>query len=221
MPNITAQEIKDIIKSELQLFQSATLQNVQQLEKVVNNENQSPEDDVFLMPAMPIMQLNPLESISPIHIIPQRRSRRISSILVDATNNPRPVRRSIRLQSIEMERPKIVDPPTRRSMRIETIAVNRQSLTNKIHLTTTKVTKTSKKNPLTDYFINGPARKVGIKDARKQHKDSILKLLNKGTLKELQILPLIGLKTAYQIIFQRLVFNYYLIYFIINFSLIC
>lgn len=172
------------------------------MEEIVNNQNQSPNgnvDDVFLMPAIPPLQLD----ISPIQKIPQRRSRRVSRSLVDTSNNPRPVRRSIRLQSLEMERPTFVEPSRRRSIRIH-------SLTNEMNISTNKVVKPkSKINPLTDYFRNGPTRKVGIQNARKHHKDSILKLLNKGTLKELQILPLIGLKTAYQIIFQRLVLIFY------------
>lgn len=171
-----------------------TLQNVQKLDQLVNEENQIEDGEVFLMPTIP------LESISSVQQKPQRRSRRVSSIQVDEFNNPRPARRSIRLQSMEMERPTLIEKPTRRSIRI-------QSLPNTLNVSVNNVAKTAKPknkiNPLTDYFINGPTRKVSVKDAKKYHKDSVLKLLNKGTLKELQILPLIGLKTAYQIIFQR------------------
>lgn len=196
-PNITAQEIKDIIKAELQLFQSATLQSVQNLEQTVNDEKQIQNDEVFLMPEIP------LESIASVQQKPQRRSKRLSSIQMDEFNNPRPARRSIRLQSMEMmerETPKIIEKPSRRSIRI-------QSLPNTMNVSVNKVAKIvkpkSKINPLTDYFINGPTKRVGVKEAKKYHKDSVLKLLNNGTLKELQILPLVGLKTAYQIIFQR------------------
>jgi DNA uptake protein ComE-like DNA-binding protein len=39
--------------------------------------------------------------------------------------------------------------------------------------------------------------------SKKAHKEAVLKLLNSGSIKELQILPTIGLKTAYQLITHR------------------
>lgn len=39
------------------------------------------------------------------------------------------------------------------------------------------------------------------------HRKAVMDLLNKGTMKDLQFLPQIGPKTAYQIVTQRYVFN--------------
>lgn len=41
------------------------------------------------------------------------------------------------------------------------------------------------------------------KEAKQVHTNFVLKLLNTGTQKDLQMLPLVGIKTAYQIVTYR------------------
>ena len=47
------------------------------------------------------------------------------------------------------------------------------------------------------------SKTVGPKHGKNQHATEVLKILNQGNLKELQILPQVGLKTAYQIMSCR------------------
>lgn len=55
---------------------------------------------------------------------------------------------------------------------------------------------------LIDVYCNGSAN---TKTSLSKHRKAVLDLLNKGSMKELQILPQIGQKTAYQIVTQRFV----------------
>lgn len=48
------------------------------------------------------------------------------------------------------------------------------------------------------------ASKSDTKNLKSKHKDGVLRLLNTGTIKEVQILPRVGLKTAYQIVTHRI-----------------
>lgn len=55
----------------------------------------------------------------------------------------------------------------------------------------------------TNHENNKPKTKKQAKDAQQKHEKAVLDLLNTGTIREIQILPQVGLKTAYQIITQR------------------
>lgn len=51
-------------------------------------------------------------------------------------------------------------------------------------------------------YVNGKQKKSNIQ----KHRKAVLDLLNSGSMKELQLLPQIGQKTAYQLVTQRYVF---------------
>ncbi|KAM7346418.1 no distributive disjunction isoform 1-T3 [Cochliomyia hominivorax] len=75
-----------------------------------------------------------------------------------------------------------------------------------INKTVKKLNKTSKGNSINNTLINDYCNgntSTNKKTSITKHRKTILDLLNKGSMKELQILPQIGQKTAYQIVTQR------------------
>lgn len=99
--------------------------------------------------------------------------------------------------------------PTRRSARISLLQTTREDKdkmdTNSISEAKTIVreqrkTKTKINNSfLASYFNNSSSKKV----SKLSHKNAVLDLLNNGTMKDLQVLPTVGLKTSYQIVTYR------------------
>lgn len=61
--------------------------------------------------------------------------------------------------------------------------------------------KSRVKNEVASYF-NEKALSIR-KITKSDHRQAILEIINKGTLKELKLLPVVGLKTAYQIVTYR------------------
>ncbi|XP_075155137.1 no distributive disjunction [Haematobia irritans] len=70
---------------------------------------------------------------------------------------------------------------------------------------TKKTSKSTKSKSTNDSLISQicNSSSANKKNSLSQHRKAILELLNKGSLKELQILPMIGQKRAFQIITQR------------------
>lgn len=60
-------------------------------------------------------------------------------------------------------------------------------------------------NTIIDGYCNGSSS-ANTKTSVSKHRKAVLDLLNKGSMKELQFLPQVGQKTAYQIVTQRYVF---------------
>ncbi|CAD7090268.1 unnamed protein product [Hermetia illucens] len=157
--------------------------------------------------------------------------RRVSNTMFsgkDETN--RPVRRSMRLEqrnstiiatdemkvnnrlSLSINRPKERRDSVRRSMRIQKreSIMPIEEIEEKPDVPQKRISKTvpSHNKTIAGYFKtkhenNKPKTKKQAKDAQQKHEKAVLDLLNTGTIREIQILPQVGLKTAYQIITQR------------------
>ncbi|XP_065365872.1 kinesin-like protein Nod [Calliphora vicina] len=129
-----------------------------------------------------------------------------SSIFNDTPleNANQSLRRSSRKSVLQMYHSK------RRSIRLAThneslLAENKEDNV-KVSKTVKKINKTTKgnaiNNSIIDAYCNGSTSANG-KTSLTKHRKAILDLLNKGSMKELQILPQVGQKTAYQIVTQR------------------
>lgn len=107
-----------------------------------------------------------------------------------------------------------LDLQPRRSLRLsmkqtheERRRSTRASLTKHNEINETSTTKKRKtknlvvSNDVIRSYINNTNTKG--KNNQAKHKKAILDFLNKGSMREIQILPQVGLKTAYQIITQR------------------
>lgn len=95
--------------------------------------------------------------------------------------------------------------PPRRSQRISMMQEIRQSRENVLPKIKEKTQKSKIKNKIVaSYFYDSPsARASNI--TKKDHKNAIMDLINSGSVKELQLLPGIGQKKAYQIVTYRTV----------------
>ncbi|TMW53990.1 hypothetical protein DOY81_000922 [Sarcophaga bullata] len=92
----------------------------------------------------------------------------------------------------------VLQIPQRRSIRLAANLVT-PIKTVKVSATAKKINKVLKTDKLSD-------EKIDVTNKRKSltvHRKDVLDLLNKGSMKDIQILPQIGPKTAYQIITQR------------------
>lgn len=166
------------------------------------------QEDVFAVPSNPARRRSSRLSRRPpsldefsVQVLPTKRRSRTSSgrsehVSLD-DSLPRPLRRSARqtlLRSIqEQEEPEVPAP----KIKVEKpVKVKREP---KIRI----------KNEVIASYFNSPAAastkvtQKSMKNAKKAHREAILKVLNTGSFKELQMLPCIGLKTAYQIVTQR------------------
>lgn len=120
---------------------------------------------------------------------------------ITATANER--RKSIRLH--EKSKKRILEETIRFQTIIEQPPSNQ-------HIRKTK--KPSRISILSNYFDDKPLETALSKNStatsskkslKSKHKDGVLRLLNSGTIKEVQILPRVGLKTAYQIVTNRII----------------
>lgn len=124
------------------------------------------------------------------------------------TNDNQSLRRSSRKSVLQMYQNK------RQSIRLATLneshaATEKKEKHVKTDKTTKKLNKTSKGNTLNNTIIDGycnGSNSTISKTSLAKHRKAVLDLLNKGSMKELQILPQVGQKTAYQIVTQRYVF---------------
>ncbi|KNC24230.1 Kinesin-like protein Nod [Lucilia cuprina] len=98
----------------------------------------------------------------------------------------------------------------RRSIRLvthnEKITTEDKPEKEKVSKTVKKLNKSSKGNAINNTIIDGycnGSTSSNTKTSLTKHRKAILDLLNRGSMKELQILPQVGQKTAYQIVTQR------------------
>lgn len=94
----------------------------------------------------------------------------------------------------------VLQMPQRRSIRLAANLVT-PIKTVKVSATAKKINKVVKTNKLGDEKIDA----MNTKKSLTAHRKDVLDLLNKGSMKDIQVLPQIGPKTAYQIITQRYV----------------
>lgn len=144
-----------------------------------------------------------------------RRSSRISEKLQNeqsryndesvVSNGNQSLRRSSRKSVLQMYQSK------RQSVRLA--AHNNQNHLTEERVETVEATKTVRKlnksinkknsiNNIIDGYLNG-STSASTKISLSKHRKGILDLLNKGSMKELKLLPYVGQKTAYLIVTQR------------------
>lgn len=92
----------------------------------------------------------------------------------------------------------------RRSDRISMMHDIRKSKENVLPAIEYKVRKNKIKNKIMATYLNKSTSSLQ-QVSKKDHKDAIMDMINTGSVKELQMLPTIGAKTAYQIVSHRLV----------------
>jgi DNA uptake protein ComE-like DNA-binding protein len=108
---------------------------------------------------------------------------------------------------IDEKATKVINPP-RRSMRICQMKEIRANKDNKNFKLTDRVAPTIKrqtfKNEIVAAYLSGTSGEIK-NISKKDHKNAIMHVFNTGTLKNLQILPGIGQKSAYLIVTHRAV----------------
>jgi DNA uptake protein ComE-like DNA-binding protein len=98
----------------------------------------------------------------------------------------------------------VIPAPPRRSSRISIMQNIRMTKGPVVTQTEKKSRKTMIRNKIVDSYFNKSSS--SIKNVtKKDHKAAIMDMMNTGSVKELQLLPTIGPKTAYQIVTHRLV----------------
>lgn len=116
-------------------------------------------------------------------------------------NMRRSKRISMRSMRVSGEQNNIEQPQLRRSQRVS-MMIERAPLADISVLNVQRRKSKSRKSTLYEHF-----EKLTIgsnENAKSSHMEFVLNLLNQGTLKDLQMLPMIGSKTAYQIYTYRL-----------------
>ncbi|XP_055384041.1 kinesin-like protein Nod [Condylostylus longicornis] len=224
--DLIRQELSTLTKSEVNVVSDVEHSNLNEKFYQVFQDNfifKAP--DSFSLSNKEINPNNILDSTQNILYFEQnkRLSRHINShmeidtsTLSNSTNlsslNRHALRRSQRLSKLFIKKNNVLENKNlRRSCRLEAKKV--ESLqTNKKTETEIKKDKSSvaknKNNDLkitnktiSSYFNNLSNKNKNT--VKLKHQKAVLDILNNGTIKELQILPYIGLKTAYQIITHR------------------
>lgn len=98
--------------------------------------------------------------------------------------------------------------PTRRSTRISDMRNVIQNKSNKAVKIEEKVSRTVKRQVVKNRIVAsyyGQSTENITKVTKHDHKAAIMEMLNTGSVKDLQLLPTIGAKTAYQIVSYRMV----------------
>lgn len=93
----------------------------------------------------------------------------------------------------------------RRSVRISMMQDIRKTKENLMPAIVSKARKTNIKNKTMAAYWNDSTSSGKQKVSKKDHKVAVMDMINTGSIKELQMLPSIGPKTAYQIVSHRLV----------------
>ncbi|XP_055584736.1 uncharacterized protein LOC129737600 [Uranotaenia lowii] len=96
-------------------------------------------------------------------------------------------------------------PSTKKKPRFETLAEEDEKENAEPIMRRKAVTMTISNKVIASYFQTPSAAgsKKGAKKVASEHGKAVLDLVNRGTIKEVQILPTVGLKMAYQIVTHR------------------
>lgn len=97
-----------------------------------------------------------------------------------------------------------VIPAPRRSVRISIMQDIRKTKENVMPAIKSKARKTKIKNQIMATYLNKSTTNHQ-QVSKEEHKDAVMDMINTGSVKELQMLPTIGSKTAFQIVSHRLV----------------
>lgn len=141
----------------------------------------------------------------------RRTNRRLATIdlsecsSVEAPNNENPTESENSLENASQEKTVIAADRlhVRRSVRISSMQniVNHKADKN---MSTAPIRKQAIKNKILSGYLNNSASSMKSV-TKKDHKKAIMDIINTGSMKELQLLPAIGPKTAYQIVSTRAV----------------
>ncbi|XP_073828803.1 no distributive disjunction [Musca autumnalis] len=135
------------------------------------------------------------------HSVIENESLKPNDVLNESNQNSIATRRSTRRSVLQMYADK------RKSVRLATHKESDEtSLQSPIQTQTPRNKKTNKKskdNSLISQICDSSLSSSNTKSRLNKHRKGVLELLNKGSLKEIQILPMIGQKKAFQIITQR------------------
>uniref|UniRef100_A0A336LY24 Kinesin-like protein n=1 Tax=Culicoides sonorensis TaxID=179676 RepID=A0A336LY24_CULSO len=192
-------ELQQIVRNELanftmQLPQNMTLNNVPP-QRNTNGDKQNDQTDEGVqknIPEIEVINVDETSNIDQNFLAPEpvrtsrpttRRSKRLT-----ADSNNIPLRRSARLSSVP--RPTI-QPVLEIKERSRSTSRRRD-----------KIEVQNKEIPL---YLNKNGELANPKVAKSKHIAAVFELLNNGNIKDLQRLPKIGYKTAYQIVTTRLI----------------
>ncbi|KAL7029769.1 hypothetical protein ACKWTF_006352 [Chironomus riparius] len=103
---------------------------------------------------------------------------------------------------------KTIVHPTRRSTRISDMRNVMQNKSNKSVKVEEKVSRSVKRQVVKNQIVAsyyGQSTENITKVTKHDHKTAIMEMLNTGSVKDLQLLPTIGAKTAYQLVSHRMV----------------
>ncbi|XP_063707915.1 kinesin-like protein Nod [Culicoides brevitarsis] len=202
--SVNHEDITEVIRKEIQtilrqeLFSFAT-----NLPNMTQNATQNPLDSISIPdePLTPRRVFRPNAAPAPaaqqiVHLdetnaengfiapsdVTRRASRRRTNVPSDV-----PLRRSARLSSVP--RPAMLAPPSPPKQRNRSLSRRRE-------------VAPTKNKQIASYFKSRES--IDPKVAKSKHIAAVFELMNTGSIKELQVLPKIGHKTAYQIVTTRI-----------------
>ena len=185
----TLQKIFDKIENRNDIDETTVKSDLIDIKnKIFSNLCYDDQENLFKVPPAPI--INILSNDNNDSILPVNDTTTIFS-------NVMPTRRSVRLSAMkEANMSSIIDNSINPQQTVDEITKTRKK---------SKTTQITKNNLIASYFNasinkdNNSNKKV----TKTQHKTAILDIINNGNNKELQLLPQIGLKTAFQIVMHR------------------